>query len=83
MVEDIIYNLVHGIDEVAINKQVEEYKHENMDAIIKYESKKIEEERKIVTAIKQEREHMMTEAAKYLVRIVYIYMAFNVSYYIC
>lgn len=66
MVEDIIYDLVHGINEDTRNHQVELYKIENSDEILVYQSRKTEEERKRLDQIKSDNMLMEAMQTKFL-----------------
>ena len=53
--EDLVFNLVHGIDEERCNARVEQYRRENADSIPINQSKHIEAERRLRQTIEEER----------------------------
>lgn len=55
LLEDLVYNLVHGIKEEESNAIVERYRAENADSIPIHQSKRIEEERRVRQAIEDQR----------------------------
>jgi hypothetical protein len=55
-VEDIIFNLVNGIDVEETKKKIKEYKKENEEQIIINQSKKVFEEQLLLAQLKAEQE---------------------------
>jgi hypothetical protein len=55
LVEELVYNLVHGVDVDASNARVEQYRVANADSIPINQSKRIEEERRVRQTIEDER----------------------------
>eukprot|EP01098_Paradermamoeba_levis_P011465 TRINITY_DN4915_c0_g1_i1.p1 TRINITY_DN4915_c0_g1~~TRINITY_DN4915_c0_g1_i1.p1 ORF type:complete len:324 (+),score=100.15 TRINITY_DN4915_c0_g1_i1:153-1124(+) len=58
-IEDIIYNLTHGIDEAATNEKVEKYRQENENDIYLNEALKAQDERALIQRLKLEEEEKM------------------------
>ena len=67
-VEDMIFNLVNGINEAEINQQIEAYKSKNIESITLYQSKAIEAERSMSIAVQNEMSMLSTQQRQYIVR---------------
>jgi hypothetical protein len=68
LVEDIIYNLVNGIDVEAANSAVEKYRAENLKIILENQSKAAAEDKITIDLIRDEVEAKMTKSRQQSVR---------------
>ncbi|KAK2709359.1 CDK-activating kinase assembly factor MAT1-like isoform X3 [Artemia franciscana] len=62
MVEDIICNLVNGVDIIETNKKIENYKKENKDLIMKNRNRPSEEEQELTALVEEERKKITDES---------------------
>jgi hypothetical protein len=69
MTEDIIFNLLHGIDEEETEARIELYQTENMQLIRERQSQLAEEERRIEMQIKREQEEAANLAQQIQVKL--------------
>ncbi|KAL6072261.1 CDK-activating kinase assembly factor MAT1 [Balamuthia mandrillaris] len=65
-VEDIIFNLANNIDVDATNAKIQRYREENQDLIIRNQSKKAEEDRKLATLLAEEERGHLNRQQTYL-----------------
>lgn len=73
----LVYNLTHGIDVEATEAQISLYETENMQSIRERKSRVVEENRRIETLIKYEKEaatKLAQEIQVILYYIIYFYL---------